>query len=55
MKITELSELISANTDELLAIGVTGATLVGYFLSMAVPTEPMMIVLGFYFGRKVVS
>ena len=48
-----ISETLSENTDEILAIVVTFATLTGYFVGIEVPTEPMMIVLGFYFGKRV--
>ncbi len=46
-------EILSENTDEIIALVVTGSTMAGYFVGIAVPTEPMMIVLGYYFGKKV--
>ena len=50
-----ISEILSENTDEIIALVVTCSTMIGYFVSIAVPTEPMMIVLGYYFGKKVAA
>lgn len=54
-----LSEILTENTDEILALGVTAVTM-GVAAYQAVisgvvvfMTEPLMIVLGYYFGKKV--
>ncbi|MCK5216594.1 MAG: hypothetical protein KAJ93_02335 [Methanosarcinales archaeon] len=54
-----ISEILTENTDEILAIGVTSVTM-GVASYQAVTTgevvfmtEPLMIVLGYYFGKKV--
>lgn len=49
------TKILSENTDEILALLVTGATLASYYVGVSIPTEPMMLVLGYYFGRKVVT
>ena len=51
--------ILSENTDEIIAIGVVLPTIVvlGYQAIMGtditMPTEPAMLILGFYFGKKV--
>ena len=50
-----LSEILSENTDEVLALVVVGSTMMGYFISVSIPTEPLMLVLGYYFGKKMVQ
>jgi len=56
-----LKEILSENTDEIIAIAVVVPTIVvlGYQAitgtEITMPTEPAMIVLGFYFGKKVVK
>ena len=56
-----LKEILSDNTDEIIAIAVVVPTIVvlGYQAivgtEITMPTEPAMIVLGFYFGKKVVK
>ena len=51
--------ILSENTDEILALGVVIPTILvmGYQAIMqqdiTMPTEPAMIVLGFYFGKKI--
>lgn len=50
--------ILSENTDEIIALGVVIPTILvmGYQAIMqqeiTMPTEPAMIVLGFYFGKK---
>lgn len=40
-------------TDDLIALIVVGATVSSYFVSgVDIPTEPMMLVLGYFFGKK---
>lgn len=56
-----IKEILSENTDEILAIIVVLPTIavlgyqavVGAALSM--PTEPMMLILGYFFGKKMVA
>ena len=50
-----ISEILSNNTDEILALIVTIGTFGSYYVTATVPTEPLMIIIGFYFGRKVVK
>ena len=51
--------ILSENTDEILTLGVVIPTILvmGYQAIMqqdiTMPTEPAMIVLGFYFGKKI--
>jgi len=41
-------------TDDIIALVVVSATLGGYFIAgVEIPTEPMMLVLGYFFGKKV--
>jgi F0F1-type ATP synthase assembly protein I len=47
-----VSTILSENTDEIIALVVVGSTMLGYFISVSVPTEPLMLVLGYYFGKK---
>lgn len=51
----EITKIISENTDEILAIVVVSATIISYFVGIDIPTEPMMLILGYYFGKKVVE
>lgn len=55
-KITILSE----NTDEIIALIVIIATMAGMVyqavvqcVEISLPTEPAMLILGYYFGKKV--
>jgi uncharacterized membrane protein len=56
-----LEEILSENTDEIIAIAVVVPTIVvlGYQaiigVDITMPTEPAMIILGFYFGKKMVT
>ena len=56
-----LKEILSENADEIIAIAVVVPTIavLGYQAiagtEITMPTEPAMIVLGFYFGKKVVK
>ena len=50
-----ISDTLSKNTDEIIALVVVGSTMAGYFISVTVPTEPLMLVLGYYFGKKMVK
>lgn len=44
---------IEKYTDDTLAIVVVSATLGSYFIDrVSIPTEPMMLVLGYFFGKK---
>ena len=51
--------ILSENTDEIIALGVVLPTIIvmGYQAIMgteiSMPTEPAMLILGFYFGKKV--
>lgn len=40
-------------TDDLIALIVVSATVGSYFVgNVDIPTEPMMLVLGYFFGKK---
>jgi len=51
--------ILTDNTDEIIALGVVLPTILvlGYQAivgtEITMPTEPAMIILGFYFGKKV--
>lgn len=45
-------ELITNHTDELIALLLVGAYIGAWFIN-PMPTEPLMIILGYYFGKKV--
>lgn len=51
--------ILTDNTDEIIALGVVLPTIaiLGYQAIMGqeigMPTEPLMLILGFYFGRKI--
>ena len=56
-----IKEILSENTDEIIAISVVVPTILvlGYQavvgVDITMPTEPAMIILGFYFGKKMVT
>lgn len=56
-----LKEILNENTDEIIAMAVVVPTIVvlGYQaiigVDITMPTEPAMIILGFYFGKKMVK
>lgn len=39
-------------TDDIIALSVVGGTIGSYYIGLDVPTEPMMLVLGYFFGKK---
>lgn len=47
-----ISELIQNNTDEVIALVIVWAYVLAWFIN-PMPTEPLMIILGYYFGKKV--
>lgn len=55
------STILTENTDAIIAISVVVPTIavLGYQsivgVDITMPTEPAMLILGFYFGRKVVK
>ena len=56
---SSIKEILSENTDEILALVVVVPTIavLGYQAitgaETTMPTEPMLLILGFYFGHKV--
>lgn len=53
MEITDdIIAIVQQCTDELLAITVVVGTMAGYYTGVAIPSEPMIMVLGFYFLKK---
>lgn len=44
--------IVQECTDELLAVTVVGGTMASYFVGIEIPTEPMLLVLSFYFVKK---
>lgn len=48
-----LTNLIQNNTDEMIAIGIVSAYIISWLIDKPMPTEPIMLILGFYFGRKI--
>jgi len=49
-----VKELITENTDELIALMIVGSFIAYWFIN-PMPTEPLMVILGYYFGKKVVQ
>lgn len=52
--------ILSENTDEIIALVVVIATMAGMLyqavvqgVEISLPTEPAMLILGYYFGKKV--
>jgi hypothetical protein len=50
--VDDIINLVQSCTDELLAIIVVGGTMAGYYTGVNIPSEPMIMVLGFYFMKK---
>lgn len=54
-----VKEILNENTDEIIAIGVVLPTvgIIGYQsiigTTVSMPTEPLMLILGYFFGKKV--
>lgn len=48
-------KLVQSCTDELIATTVVVGTMAGYYVSVSIPSEPMMLVLSFYFIKKAVE
>ena len=44
--------IVQSCTDELLAVTVVGGTMASYFVGISIPTEPMLLVLSYYFVKK---
>lgn len=44
--------ILTKNTDEIIALMVVGASIAGWFLRISIPSEPLMLVLFYYFGKK---
>ena len=56
MNITDdIINIVRECTDELLAVIVVGGTIAGYYTGVDIPTEPMIMVLGFYFVKKTIE
>ena len=57
----KIMNILTENTDEIIALGVVIPTILvlGYQAivtqDITMPTEPAMLILGFYFGKKVVE
>lgn len=49
-----ITDIIQNNTDEAIAIIIVSAYVVSWFIN-PMPTEPLMVILGYYFGKKVIS
>lgn len=47
-----MKEILIENTDEIIALILVGSYVVAWFVN-PMPTEPLMIILGYYFGKKV--
>jgi len=48
-----IKEILTENTDEVIAILIVGGWLTAWFIN-PMPTEPLMVILGYYFGKKMV-
>ena len=49
-----ITELIKNETDELIALVIVFAYILAWLGRNPMPNEPLMIVLGYYFGKKAV-
>lgn len=45
-------QIIKENTDELIALIIVLGFLLSWFIKNPMPTEPLMIILGYYFGKS---
>ena len=43
---------IMDNVDEIIAMMIVAGYLASWFVRNPMPTEPLMLVLGYYFGKK---
>lgn len=50
---TSLIEHILDAIDEVIAVLIVIGYLASWFMGSPMPTEPLMIILGYYFGKKV--
>ncbi len=50
-----IKELIDENTDEIIGILIVAGYVIAWFVGNPMPTEPLMVILGYYFGKKVVT
>ena len=50
-----ISEILKENTDEVIAVTIVTAYVLSWFVKNPMPTEPLMIILGYYFGKKVTA
>lgn len=41
--------------DELIAVLIVTGYLLSWFVGNPMPTEPLMLIIGYYFGKKVVA
>lgn len=48
-----ITEILNENTDEILAIVITVGTMSSYFVGVDVPTEPMFMILGYFFHKVI--
>jgi hypothetical protein len=48
-----ITEILNENTDEMLALIVTIGTFGSFYVGVEVPTEPMFMILGYFFHKVV--
>lgn len=46
-------KILTDATDEIIAVTIVSAYVLAWFIKNPMPTEPLMIILGYYFGKKV--
>lgn len=47
-------DLVTDHTDECIALLIVGSYTIAWFVN-PMPTEPLMIILGYYFGKKMIT
>lgn len=55
MTVSDVIKVIKENTDEVIAVVIVLAYVIAWFVKNPMPTEPLMIILGYYFGKKVTT
>lgn len=49
----KITDMITENTDELIAVLITFGYIATWFMNNPMPTEPLMVILGYYFGKRI--
>ena len=49
------TDILTEATDEMIAIFIVLGYLAAWFIGNPMPTEPLMVILGYYFGKKMAT